>query len=305
MVKTSAESSKYYFLERRQGVCVVLTSSEFFKDLYEPVSRQPRTEDSKFGGPVIDAHLDRCRHVFGDIVSRCQHQIHLVASGIRSGDVAGAELDVHHVAALVLEAPGGAHTVGLEPAGGEALVEDAAGEDGEAHGEAPGLGPALEQVAGRRGVVVERIAGLGPVADRALELRGHEAADAGAPGRVDEVDLLGAGDGRDHEVDPLEREAEILDVVVVDHGDLAVILFELWVFLVVLFYFRSAMVYLGGGRNATLTLVDRTRRAWALWDNCWARMVAKPPAPAIAIRIMAVDVLLTMLDMIERRKSDR
>lgn len=39
-------------------------------------------------------------------------------------------------------------------------------------------------------------------------------------------------------------------------------------------------------------------------------MVAKPPAPAIAIRIIPVEVLLTMLDMIgeersnERTKSD-
>jgi hypothetical protein len=39
--------------------------------------------------------------------------------------------------------------------------------------------------------------------------------------------------------------------------------------------------------EVNLTERERISKAWEVWLICWARIWAKPPAPAIAILIMA------------------
>lgn len=57
----------------------------------------------------------------------------------------------------------------------------------------------------------------------AFEFRRHEAAYTCSPGRVDKVELLGARDGRYHEVNALESKLEVFEVGIIDYGYLAVV----------------------------------------------------------------------------------
>lgn len=83
-----------------------------------------------------------------------------------------------------------------------------------------GLGPAFKKLEGRLGAAVERVV-CRPVAQITLELGRNKDSDSGSPRGVDEVELLVAGDGRDDEVYPLQRVSQVLDIVIVDNGNLA------------------------------------------------------------------------------------
>lgn len=81
-----------------------------------------------------------------------------------------------------------------------------------------GLGPRLQKVqSGAGAAVVERVGRVGrwAVGKGALKFRGDEAADAGAAGGVDEVELFVVGNGGDEEVDAAENVVQFFDVLVV------------------------------------------------------------------------------------------
>lgn len=64
----------------------------------------------------------------------------------------------------------------------------------------------------------------------AFKLGRHEAAYVSPPGRIDKVELFGAGDGGYHEVDALECKLEVIEAGVVDYGYLAVVVgLKFWV----------------------------------------------------------------------------
>lgn len=75
-------------------------------------------------------------------------------------------------------------------------------------------------------------AGTSTVGEGALELGGHEATDAGSPCRLYQGELLLTPDGRDEQVNSLQRILEFVSLVIVDNCELAVEVFlKLRVFL--------------------------------------------------------------------------
>jgi len=65
------------------------------------------------------------------------------------------------------------------------------------------------------------------VSQSAFELRRNESTNAGPPGRVDQVELFVPTDGRDDDINTLQRVAQVIDIIVVDDSNLNTqVLFE-------------------------------------------------------------------------------
>ena len=163
-------------------------------------------------GPDIQRRDDEARHV----AAGGHTDVDRLARGVVAEQHAGAPPHVHEVLALAADGAAAADLDAAHAAGREAVVEDAAGEDGELHARGVVLDQAHDGLAaaGVEGVVL-RARGGG-----AFEFRGHEAADVACGGRVDEGDLRWAGDGGDYRVDAGEGVAEGVLVVVVYDDEL-------------------------------------------------------------------------------------
>lgn len=85
---------------------------------------------------------------------------------------------------------------------------------------APRLRPTFQEVEGRLGTAVEGVI-LWSMADIAFKLGWNEESNSCSPGSIDEIQLLGVGNGRDQEVDALKGVTELLDVSKINNCDLA------------------------------------------------------------------------------------
>lgn len=122
------------------------------------------------------------------------------------------------------------------------------------------------------------------MSNSSFELRWHKTIDASCPGCFDEGELLEAGNCRNHQVDALQQKSQFVQIKVINYGDLAAVeFFELRVCLSKLELVMLAPG-LNGGRSSS-TVRENTRRACVICDNSLRRMLAKPPVPAMTIRI--------------------
>lgn len=217
-----------------------LTSSDVYRRAHDVTDAQLVPAHPELPRPALRTNLDCGGHKPGHVIDGGHGHDGPAPLSVGLDDLGCCVADICQVVALSRECLSGANVEGSQAAGSHPLVQHAAREDGEAHGVRGGrlLGMRLlllvmmmlvilrlcqlsEAVQCLRGAAVKRIVGSRrPARQGALELGGHESADAREVGGVDQVKLRLAWYCRYDEVDALKRVAELLDVREVHHGHL-------------------------------------------------------------------------------------